>query len=396
MNILMVSDVYFPRINGVSTSIETFVRELQAAGDSVTLIAPEYGGESSDDHVIRIASRGVPRDPEDRMMSYRATLALADRLRGQAFDLVHIHTPFVAHYAGVKLARLLGVPCVATYHTFFEEYLFHYVPLLPRDWLRAAARSFSRRQCNQLDAVIVPSTAMGNVLRGYGVDTPMHVVPTGISSQRFMPVSGASFRSRHGIDPQRPVALFVGRVAFEKNIEFLLDVVDRARQKIPDLLLVVAGEGPALKALSAAAVDRKLAGNVLFVGYLDRGGDLIECYCAADVFVFASLTETQGLVLLEAMSLGLPVVAVAAMGTLDLLAEGKGALVAPASESEFAGAVVTVLRDRGLRAELSRQAMALAATWDARGITQRLRTLYAEIVTTGSPLDTRAAVLSDV
>lgn len=395
MKILMVSDVYFPRINGVSTSIETVVRELRAGGDSVTLIAPNYGGESPDDNVFRISSRVVPLDPEDRMMSYRATVKLAGRLIDRGFDIVHIHTPFVAHYAGLELARLLGIPCVATYHTFFEEYLFHYVPVLPRRWLRAAARSFSRRQCNQLDAVIVPSTAMRSVLCAYGVTSPMHVVPTGIPSERFTPVSGASFRSRLGIDPGRPVALFVGRVAFEKNIEFLVGAVDMARKDIPDLLLVVAGEGPALKTLRTIVAERNLDGAVLFVGYLDRNSDLIECYCAADVFVFASLTETQGLVLLEAMSLGLPVVAIAAMGTIDLLSEGKGALIAPASEIDFARTLARVLRDRALRAELSVQATAFAATWDARGITQRLRALYAEMVMTGGVADAGGAVLGD-
>lgn len=385
MNILMVSDVYFPRINGVSTSIETFRAELEAAGDAVTLIAPRYGGEAPDEKIVRIAARVVPFDPEDRMMSHGAVARLADRLRGGAYDVVHIHTPFVAHYAGLKLARALGVPCVATYHTFFEEYLFHYVPMLPRSWLRAAARTFSRRQCNDVDAVIVPSTAMRDALHNYGVTSRIQVLPTGIPRERFQPVCGAPFRARYGIAAQRPMALFVGRVAFEKNIDFLLRAVDRARRQMPDLLLVIAGDGPALNALQDTVARRKLDGNVMFVGYLDRGSDLLECYCAADVFAFASLTETQGLVLLEAMSLGLPVVAIAAMGTRDILAQGRGALVASASEPDFAAKLVRVLCDVSLRVALAQQAQEFAATWDAAGIAQRLRGFYAEMVTTGNP-----------
>lgn len=384
MNILMVSDVYFPRINGVSTSIETFRRELEAAGDSVTLIAPRYGNDAPDEGVIRVAARVVPFDPEDRMMSHDAVLRLADRLRGGAYDVVHIHTPFVAHYAGLRLARALGVPCVVTYHTFFEEYLFHYVPMMPRSWLRAGARVFSRRQCNDVDAVIVPSTAMRDVLQTYGVTTRMQVLPTGIPRERFQPVSGARFRARYGIAAQRPTALFVGRVAFEKNIDFLLRAVDCARRRMPELLLLIAGEGPALKALKDTVKHRKLNDNVMFVGYLDRSSELPECYCAADVFAFASLTETQGLVLLEAMTLGLPVVAIAAMGTRDILAEGKGALVASASEQDFAAKLMRVLEDAPLRAALARQATEFAATWDAAGIAQRLRGFYADMVSAGS------------
>lgn len=385
MNILMVSDVYFPRINGVSTSIDTFRRELEAAGDSVTLVAPRYGNDDApDENVIRVAARVVPFDPEDRLMSHGAVVRLADRLRGGAFDIVHIHTPFVAHYAGLTLARRLGVPCVVTYHTFFEEYLFHYVPMMPRAWLRAAARVFSRRQCNDVDAVIVPSAAMREMLQAYGVTTRMQVLPTGIPRERFQPVSGAQFRARYGIAAQRPTALYVGRVAFEKNIDFLLRAVECARQRLPDILLVIAGEGPALKTLKDTVERRNLNHNVMFVGYLDRSGELAECYCAADVFAFASLTETQGLVLLEAMTLGLPVVAIAAMGTRDILAESIGALVACASEQDFAEKLVRVLEDAPLRAALARQATEIAATWEAAGIAQRLRRFYAEMVTAAS------------
>ncbi|MGB0129888.1 MAG: glycosyltransferase [Rhodocyclaceae bacterium] len=382
MKILMVSDVFFPRINGVSTSIETFTRELEGAGDSVTLIAPSYGNEPPDEDIVRIPSRRVLFDPEDRMMRFRVAVQRAAELRREGFDLVHIHTPFVAHYAGLRLARELGLPCVATYHTFFEEYLFHYVPLLPKGALRAAARGFSRRQCNDLDAVIVPSTAMRDVLLDYGVTRPMRVLPTGISRERFAPGDGVAFRARYGIDPQRPVALFVGRVAFEKNIDFLLRALELARQRIPDLLLVIAGEGPALDSLRASVKRDGLEANVLFVGYLDRTQELPSCYCAADVFVFSSLTETQGLVLLEAMALGLPVLAIAAMGTRDILAADRGAVVAAAEEKDFADKLVAVLADPALRQELAQQALRHAAEWDAREMALRLRKIYAETVDT--------------
>jgi 1,2-diacylglycerol 3-alpha-glucosyltransferase len=382
MKILMVSDVFFPRINGVSTSIETFRRELEAMGDSVTLIAPRYGNEAPDDDIARVPSRRVVFDPEDRMMRYWATVQQARELRGAGYDLVHIHTPFVAHYAGLKVARTLALPCVATYHTFFEEYLFHYVPVLPKGWLRAAARSFSRRQCNDLDALIVPSTAMRDVLRDYGVRRPMRILPTGISRECFAPADGAAFRAKHGIDPRRPVALFVGRVAFEKNIDFLLRALDLARQRMRDLLLVIAGEGPALDSLRAAVKRGGLEANVLFVGYLDRVTELPACYSAADVFAFASLTETQGLVLLEAMALGVPVVAIPAMGTRDILAAGRGTIAASTNQREFADQLVSVLSDSDARRELAQQARRHAAEWDARTMALELREFYAETVET--------------
>lgn len=163
MHVLYVSDVYFPRVNGVSTSIHTFRTDLAALGVTTTLVAPDYpAARPTDDdaNVLRVRSGAVPRDPEDRRMhrgALRATLA-SPALRD--VDLVHIQTPFVAHYAGASAARRLGVPVIATYHTFFEEYLHHYVPVLPRAWGRALARRFTRSQCAAVDSLIAPSDPM--------------------------------------------------------------------------------------------------------------------------------------------------------------------------------------------------------------------------------------------
>ncbi|HYN76670.1 MAG TPA: glycosyltransferase, partial [Lamprocystis sp. (in: g-proteobacteria)] len=172
MRILMISDVYFPRVNGVSTSIQTFAREFAAKGHEVTLIAPDYGRDAPEPFgVIRIPSRFLPVDPEDRVLRVRAVRRAGDRLVGRGFDLLHIHTPFIGHYSGLALARRLGLPTVETYHTFFEQYLDKYVPIIPSAWLRLAARRFSAAQCNDVDALVVPSNAMLAVLLRYGVRT---------------------------------------------------------------------------------------------------------------------------------------------------------------------------------------------------------------------------------
>lgn len=386
MRILFVSDVFFPRVNGVSTSIQTFRRELTSLGHETVLLAPEYPTAHPDDAgIVRIASRRVPLDPEDRAMRWTQLRAQHRRLAGQRFDLVHIQTPFLAHYAGVSLARRWGIPAVATYHTLFEEYLYHYAKFVPRGAMRALARGFSRGQCNALDAVLVPSIAMRETLERYGVEVPIAIVPTGIRLPEFVGGDGARFRARHGIQPGRPVALFVGRVAFEKNIEFLVRMLAHACQEIPEILLIICGEGPAEHALARLVESMGLSGNVRFVGYLDRATALLDCYRASDVFVFASRTETQGLVLLEAMTLGVPVVSTAVMGTCDILNPGKGALVAREDEREFAAAVVKVVSDRSLHARLSQEAVDYAKTWDAPNTATRLAAFYRE-VTSRTPL----------
>jgi len=382
MRILMITDVYFPRVNGVSTSIQTFRTDLVAAGHRCVLVAPAYPADHAEDGgaMIRIHSRAVPRDPEDRLFSRSRLLALTEQLQRERFDLVHVQTPFVAHYAGVELARRLGLPVVESYHTYFEHYFQHYVPALPPRLLQLLARRFTRSQCRQVDAVISPSRQMADALREYGVSTPIEVLPTGLPADRFVAGDGARFRARHGIAAGRPVALFLGRVAHEKNIDFLVRMLGRLRERVPDVLLVIAGEGPAQAHCRALVDSLGLAGNVLFVGYLDRRNGLGDCYRAADVFVFASRTETQGLVLLEAMAQGTPAVSTAVMGTVDVLAGAQGAVVVPEDETAFAAAVATVLGDPARRAELSAHAIQDARNWSSRLMADRLVALYAAVI----------------
>jgi len=378
MRVLMVSDVYFPRVNGVSTSIETFRQCLRELGVEVRLVVPRYGDEPDEPGIIRVAGRPVPGDREDRLVGWRA-MHKAVLAAAADCDLIHIQTPFIAHYAGLKAARRLGLPVVATYHTLFEEYLQHYAPFLPGGWLKAQARAFSRRQCNALDAVVVPSSAMQQRLLSYGVTTPLHVLPTGIPLARFGRGNGSAFRLEHGIPLGQPVALFVGRVAHEKNIGFLLEAMLRTRQLRPDALLLIAGEGPAMGDLKEQVRRLGLFDAVRFIGYLDRQQALPDCYAAADVFVFASRTETQGLVLLEAMAAGLPVIALSEMGTTDILAPGRGAFSPPAEATVFGEVLGDFFNQPLAWRHLAAEAPAYAAEWSDAALATRLAGLYNEL-----------------
>jgi len=384
MRILMVSDVYFPRVNGVSTSIQTFRRGLHAAGHETVLIAPDYpAGNPADGEVIRVASRYLPRDPEDRLMKPSQVRKLIPELRDRRFDVVHVQTPFVAHYEGVRIARALQLPVVETYHTYFEEYLHHYIPMLPRALMRYLARRFTRSQCRMLDAMVVPSSAMERALLAYGVEVPMHIIPTGMEMERFAGGDGVAFRKRLDIHPDQPTLVHVGRVAHEKNIDFLFRMFAMVLKARPDAVLIVAGEGPALPHCRSYAASLGLSKNLRFVGYLQRDTELLDCYKAGDLFVFSSKTETQGLVLLESMALGTPVVSLAYMGTADIVNAERGARVAPENEAGFAGIVLELLQDPHLRAELSVQAKSYATTWSSDAMVNRLLSLYGNVVAAG-------------
>ena len=382
MKILFISDVYFPRVNGVSTSIRTFVNELQSLGHTVKLIAPDYGIATDDEAwITRILARGIYFDPEDKLMRFGRALAQLENLKQENYDLIHIHTPFVAHYLGLKLAKALNVPTVETYHTFFEDYLHHYLPVIPKSIAKWLAQKISKRQCNQVNAIVAPSQPMLDVLRNYGVKAEAAVIATGLNAQQFELADGQAFRQQHGIPENQPVALYVGRVAHEKNIPFLLNMLVELRNKIPDVLLIIAGEGPAEASLHVQAKKNKLRNNIKFIGYMDRNTALLKCYQAADVFVFASKSETQGLVLLEAMAQGTPVVAIAELGTKSILVEGKGALIAVEDEVKFAEKVATLMTNVVKRKQLGDAGRDYVINqWSVNSKTQGLVRFYEQVV----------------
>jgi glycosyltransferase involved in cell wall biosynthesis len=382
LHTLVVSDVYFPRVNGVSTSIRSFRDDLSRLGCATTLVAPSYSQHAAaepDADVMRVPARAVPFDPEDRVMSWRKLKRCLHAVPRQRCDLVHIQTPFLAHYAGIQAARRRGVPVLATCHTYFEDYLHHYMPLLPGfagAWL---ARSVMTHQLNAVDAVVSPSEPVRARLLEYGVTKPIHVIPTGMTEDRFTPGDRARFRARWGIEPARPVLLNVGRVAHEKNLGFLLRMLPRLLRQSPDALLLLAGEGPARAVLMREARSLGIGDSVRFVGNLDREQGLNDCYAAADVFVFASRTETQGLVLLEAMAQGRPVVSTACLGTRSVLTSGSGACVVEEVEDDFATAVASVLRDKDLARRMSQQGLGWARQWSSLSLARRMADLYGEL-----------------
>jgi glycosyltransferase involved in cell wall biosynthesis len=295
----------------------------------------------------------------------------------------------------VALARKLGLPVIETYHTYFEEYLYQYLGLLPRALMRWLARRFSRVQSRDMNAMVAPSTLMNQVLKGYGIEVPMQVIPTGLDHSRFSGGSGNLFRAQYGIAPERPVLCHVGRMAHEKNIDFLLDMLVLVKRSIPDIMLLLAGEGPALKHLKKKSIELELDEHVLFVGYLDRDRALKDCYRAGDAFVFASRTETQGLVLLEAMALGVPVVSTAVLGTVDILAPGRGALVASDDIEDFAGQVMRLLRDGDLRARKGVEAVAYAREWSAPEMATRMADFYSRTIEAATGIDIELQRVSD-
>ncbi len=388
MNILFISDVFFPRVNGVSTSINTFATELRALGHQVTLIAPSYTDEDKQEEwIVRVPSHKIYFDPEDRLMNFGKLKALLPWIRDKHFDVIHIHTPFTAHYVGIHFGKKLDIPVVETYHTFFEDYLHHYLPFIPQFISRKLARTISRRQCNAVDGIVSPSKPMLDVLKQYGIKTPAEVVATGLDDSSFAPVDGEHFRMSHDIPLAQPMLLFVGRVAHEKNIGFLLEMHVELIKKHPDALLVITGEGPAEESIKHSIDKLGISNKVRMIGYLDRSHELIACYKAADIFVFASKSETQGLVLLEAMAQGTAVVAIAELGTKSILIEGEGVLIAKDDINDFADKVSVLLSDAPKRQMIGEKGRQYAQEkWGAGVLAKKVAKFYKSTINQKSSL----------
>jgi 1,2-diacylglycerol 3-alpha-glucosyltransferase len=358
-------------LGGVPTAVETIRRGLAALGYDVVIVAPRMAGARDEGRrVIRVPAIPAPTYP-DFALPLPLGPALTRRLGALDLDVLHAHHPFLLGASARRLARAWGRPFVFTYHTLYERYA-HYVPL-PRGMVARRALRWSVSFADTADLVLAPSDFVARRLRSLGVRRPVEVLPTGIDLERFRPGEQAEARQALGLDTTEPVLLYVGRLDREKNLEFLLSAV--ARVGIPRARLLLVGRGTQAAALRRVAAARGLGDRVEF-----RGGappdDLPRYYRAADVFVFASTTETQGLAVLEAMACGLPVVAVRASGVEEVVGEGVSGLLVPEDAAAFAGAVTQVLGDPHLGTKLAHGAREAASPFGSAALVHRLVAAY--------------------
>ena len=327
MRVGFFTEVYHPIVNGIVASVDGLACGLRALGHQVYCFAPRVPGyEERDEPVFRMPSLPLPTSTP-----YRLTLPLVSRRNRRAvinrLDVLHAHSPFVTGWMAVRYARRLRIPLVYTYHTQLEEYA-HYVPFEPQATRRAAStltRSFS----NLADAVIVPTPSMREHLLDLGVTVRVEVIPSGIDLAQFgSGTRSAALRRSLGVREGERLLLFVSRLAREKNVDLLLDAVRESRVPVR---LVIGGDGPERAALEARADELRLADRIRFLGALERAA-LPDLYASADAFVFPSITETQGLVLVEALAAGALVIAADAPPVREVL-DGAGRLVGPTARS---------------------------------------------------------------
>ncbi len=337
MNILMVTNTFIPHVGGVARSVQGFTAEFRRRGHRVVVVAPIFegipGGETD---VVRIPA--VQKfNGSDFSVPMPATGKVISALKTFSPHVVHSHHPFLLGDTALRVAATRDVPVVFTHHTMYEKYT-HYVPG-DSPGLRRFVLDLVTGYCNLCDAVIAPSETVAGEIGRRGVTVPVHVIPTGVNVEIFGKGDGMAFRERAGIPPDAFLVGHVGRLAPEKNLEFLTGAVVRFLRNTRGARFLLAGEGPLKTKIRQAFSDQGLADRFHFQGVMDFP-ELASAYRAMDVFAFASRTETQGMVLTEAMAAGTPVVALDASGVREVVRDGvNGRLLSREDEEEFVSAL---------------------------------------------------------
>jgi 1,2-diacylglycerol 3-alpha-glucosyltransferase len=375
------TDTYTPQINGVVTSISLFTSELERQGHAVYVFAPTPRQPKDGAHVVRLPSVPFVFQPEMRLAAAYDARAHTQVKRAN-LDIIHSHDPFAVGVFGLAMAKRFRLPYVHTYHTLYPEYV-HYIW---DTWLtRELAERMSRDFSNQCDTVIAPSTKIREALLEWGTRKPIVTLPTGVNVSKYGErdeAGMAAFRARFDVRPDERLLIFVGRLGLEKNIDALVDAMHFVRT--PGARLLIVGDGPYRADLEKHARKDHVADKVVFTGYLRRE-DVTNAYHASDVFFFASVSETQGLVVGEALASGLPVVAVNDLAIADAVTDGSNGFLVPQDPQALASAADRLLEDPELWQRMSAAASERAQELSIANQTQRLLGVYEQLIESRPP-----------
>ncbi len=383
MKIGIFTDSYKPYTSGVVTSISTFKEELTRLGHDIHIFAPSYPHYTEvEENVYRYYSIPSPTNP-DYTLAIPLHPGMNLLVKSLQLDVIHVHSPFTMGRVGLHYARKYNLPLLFTYHTRYDQYV-HYVPLA-HDLAKEVTIKYSSHFCNNCDHLIAPSREMESIIKGFEVTTPISVIPSGVPLEKYRGGDAGWLRQHYPIPAENRILLFVGRLTQEKNLPFLIQSFKEVRAQLSKTTLVIIAQGPLedeLKEL-VASLDLVLDQDVIFTGALPFES-LVNAYYSADLFVFASLTETQGLVLIEAMAAGLPVAAVRASGVQEMVEHGVDGLLTANDTSELARAVCRILNDKKLYRTLQVNARKKAEKLSCHNMALKLEKVYQDLVTGNS------------
>ncbi|MBD0344564.1 MAG: glycosyltransferase family 1 protein [Coleofasciculus sp. Co-bin14] len=372
MRIALFTETFLPKVDGIVTRLRHTVEHLQRNGDQVLIISPDGGlKEYKGAKIYGVSGFPLPLYPELKLALPRPSIGVA--LEKFQPDLIHLVNPAVLGLGGLYYAKMMQIPLVASYHTHLPQYLHHY----GLGMLEGLMWELIKASHNQAQLNLCTSTAMIEQLREHGVER-LDLWQRGVDTETFHPdLVSEEMRSHLSQGhPESPLLLYVGRLGAEKEIDRIKPVLEA----IPNARLALVGDGP-----HRSALEKHFAGTPThFVGYL-TGKELGSAFASADAFVFPSRTETLGLVLLEAMAAGCPVVAARSGGIPDIVTDGvNGYLFNPADEDGAIAATIRLLERKEEREALRQNARAEAERWSWAAATRQLQNYYRAVVMSDS------------
>ena len=417
MKIAMLTNNYRPFVGGVPVSVERQAQELVKLGHEVTVFAPIYGDTKEERQDVIRADADAP----ERVVRYRTRrkkmgngmvypavfpTEIMRVFANEIFDVIHVHHPMFAGPLGVRLGKKYNVPVIFTCHTRYEDYL-HYIPALKTDehspaYKRKAVRwiqekvvpAYIRWFSNQCDLVLAPSAGMRQILRGYGMASRSAVFPTGLEDEFFKrnDIRAAEIRREYG-KGKRHLLVTVSRLEREKNYGFLLRGIADIRRRVGDSFHVpIIGDGSQRSELKVRASLLGIQDMVTFLGNVPNE-EVKDYLNAADLFLFASTSETQGIVLAEAFAAGKPVVGVRAVGTDDIIEDGVNGFLTEEDEEMWACRAAELLESEDQLNKMGRAALASAENYRASTLAIYEEMLYNQCVGQKRTALTRTTVI---
>jgi 1,2-diacylglycerol 3-alpha-glucosyltransferase len=368
--IAMFSDTYTPYVSGAVRSVERLSEALRQRGHQVSIVGPSYPGHHDEvnSHVIRSSALPI-YPPGNIVLAMPHIRPLAKQLQKAGVDVIHAHSPFIMGHAAARIAEYLGVPIVFTHHSVYPEYAV-YAPAFLRPSTEKMISNWLDKYVHRIDAVIAPSANTAAYIREhYGIEAAV------ISN----PIAAPGYRkARKPNTDEPPLLLFVGRLGKEKNLQLLLQAFALVVRQVGAKLVLV-GDGPERADLEQSAVDLGVDMHVQITGY--QPYEVVShWYEQATLFVFPSLIETQGMVILEALGHGVPVVAVESEASIAALSECQaGRIVAPDPES-FAAGILELLQRKDELSIMGERGCRCVQQYTAAGIACRMEELYARVI----------------
>lgn len=378
MNIAFFTNAYKPIISGVVHSIELFKKGLNYYGHNVYIFAPAFPEyNDNEENIYRFKSINLTGK-----MKFPLPIPFSNRIfrvfPKLNIDVIHTQHPFLLGEVGANLAKKYNIPLMFTFHTQYEQYT-HYIPF-NQNLMKMIAKASVINYIKKCDLVISPAESIKKSLLEYGIKRPIEVVHNAVEVEKFQNLENLrakKIREKLNIKDGEKVLMYVGRMALEKNLAFMLQSHKIILKSCPEAKLVIIGEGPELEELKALSKDLGLSGKVLFTGRIEYE-EIPAYFAAADLFVVTSTTEVKPLAVLEALSSGLPVAGVAVPWLQDIIKDKIEGVLAPLDVNEYANCVIDLLKDENFLKKLSKNALSLSKNYSLLNTAKKLIDIYIE------------------